>query len=157
MRIGPNEVEPTEEDFFFNDNSSAFHGYGIYSPFEFFSLVGEYDAPELVEGVSSALSNLPTNETVSTFSNCSLDINENEDFNLSFFPNPAHEYLQVTLNENHGFHQLQIFDLAGELVLNNTSSSGTTHQIDISMLDNGAYFGQLSSDNQTESFQFIKQ
>ena len=63
---------------------------------------------------------------------------------IKLYPNPAQNNFTVDLIDNTK-QQLQIFDLTGKQILQQTITSKTT--VDVSSLDNGVYFVLLK--NQT--------
>ena len=83
-----------------------------YSPAFLGNLVNELDDPSFIE--------LDPN---TTFCELILDIDETADSNLSVWPNPTNGIVNLTL-ENAESMNLQIFNLMGELVLNETVNNG---------------------------------
>ncbi|MEO7176828.1 MAG: T9SS type A sorting domain-containing protein [Saprospiraceae bacterium] len=64
----------------------------------------------------------------------------------TFYPNPFHDYLSVGLPEGRidRDHTVQIFDIAGKLVLSKYLPSGTnTYQLDLSPMANGVYIAVI--------------
>lgn len=75
---------------------------------------------------------------ISSF-NAINEINENE---IVFYPNPASDYLQVESNEN---SEMFILDWSGKIILNQTISEGKTN-IPIFDFSNGIYFMRFVSE-----------
>jgi hypothetical protein len=64
---------------------------------------------------------------------------ETSGINLTLFPNPAHDILNIIINGDKNKYTIEIFDLAGSLMKNiNTTASFSS--IDISELASGIYF-----------------
>ena len=80
-------------------------------------------------------------------------INEiGEAYNISIYPNPAHNQLTIS-SENIAINKLEIFDITGKLVKQLTMSNEQL-AIDISDLQKGVYFIKI---NDTETLKFIKE
>lgn len=79
--------------------------------------------------------------------------------NLSLWPNPANDKLNVRFNSlNNGIQNLEIIDITGKIILEQqfTAASGVvTENIDISGLNSGIYIFKLSSANQVETSRFV--
>ena len=77
-------------------------------------------------------------------------LNFNDEFEISFYPNPSHSVLNIELpfplKSN-----IQIIDIAGNVHLENNISESAS--IDISHLTNGMYFLLI---NRTDTFKFFK-
>ncbi len=79
---------------------------------------------------------------------------ENTKLEFEIFPNPASEYLNIRTGSIENFN-LEIFDLAGNLVLKKSIAPQTT-QINISSLQTGVYMVKLSSKSKIGYQRFIK-
>lgn len=86
---------------------------------------------------------------VLTYFESTVDIQtiEANDFELSIYPNPANQWLTITLNSSsQNSLNLQITDMAGKTVLNTVLESGINQKsIDISELSNGLYNVSIQS------------
>jgi hypothetical protein len=95
-----------------------------------------------------------TNFTVVDPSNViNIDIGDNK--NISIYPNPASEYIEITLFGNSSLFkqgiderlQMQVFNALGEIVINSDSklTDGDGIRIDISFLTPGVYFLKIGN------------
>ena len=76
--------------------------------------------------------------------------------NLTLFPNPTTNYLQVHLeNEKLGTTTYQIYDLSGKVVLSGSLNKGQ-NGIQLNNLSNGIYIIQLKNGNKNYSGKFLK-
>jgi len=80
--------------------------------------------------------------------------NINAETEISIYPNPVAEVLNVKLANNSEINSIQIFDLTGKLVL---SQVGTTPQMDVSSINAGVYFVKISSNEFTSVKKMIKE
>ncbi len=78
--------------------------------------------------------------------------------NLSLFPNPAQDYLNINYQFAHGASlQLLIYDIQGRLVYNETiNSEAEVLKVNISNLRKGIYLCRLHNDNSSITKKFIK-
>jgi hypothetical protein len=87
-------------------------------------------------------------------------VNFTEEGDVSVYPIPANEVLYVNLNElNFRRNQTtyyEIFDTQGRSVLV-TESQSTLTKIDITSLNSGAYFLQISNESVNKNYRFIKE
>jgi len=82
-----------------------------------------------------------TGSTVITISNQSVGINEISNNQLSLFPNPASDYVNMASSEK--FTTIIITDLSGRLIKSINVTSRDNVQIDVSHLDTGVYLISL--------------
>lgn len=84
-------------------------------------------------------------------------INENTNSvsstNLSVYPNPATDVLNISLSNGTTIETVNIYNVSGKLV-NNTKLNG--NQIDISQLNNGVYMVELLTANGSFKTKFVK-
>ncbi len=73
-------------------------------------------------------------------------INEFEENEIYFYPNPANDYLQL---ETKGEVKFFVYDLTGKIILQQTISSGNSI-IPVSILSNGNYFIQFISEEKSQ-------
>ncbi|MFM9986785.1 MAG: T9SS type A sorting domain-containing protein [Flavobacteriales bacterium] len=71
------------------------------------------------------------------------------------FPNPAHDHLYVKANEGSENCTIKIFDVTGQLVIEENNSS-SVHRFDISMLPIGTYIVQVRSNKNVLQLKLIK-
>ncbi len=80
-----------------------------------------------------------------------VGINENAASNVSVFPNPCNNVLNVTANGN---NEVQIVNLLGQVITTQTMTDNA--QINVSDLSNGVYFVRINGANGTTTQKFIK-
>ena len=76
--------------------------------------------------------------------------------NISIFPNPAHNYLNLTLPKNNPNTEIKIYSLLGELQFMSTVKNQNS-VVDISELTKGIYIIEIASGNNITRSKFIKQ
>ncbi len=74
---------------------------------------------------------------------------------LYFVPNPAGS--EVKLNADFHFQNVRIFDALGDLVQSYEANNSTTANLDLSQLNAGIYFVQVSDGNKTVTRKLVKQ
>lgn len=82
----------------------------------------------------------------------STAVNEHEITNITFFPNPAEDFIQLSTNENVKY--INIFNLEGQKIMyiNNPAES----RINISTLQSGTYIIQVNQNGVEERMKFFK-
>ena len=85
-----------------------------------------------------------------------LDIENSKLPNLSVYPNPATDILQVNgfNNTDHGL--ISILDVSGRVVMQKCFENGFT-TLNVSKLQSGAYILQLNDGNSIQTARFLKQ
>ena len=78
---------------------------------------------------------------------------ENDKKELSVFPNPANDRLYINNNSDSNKITFSIIDLLGKTII---SERMDADYIDISRLESGVYFIQLSTENKVSTAKFIK-
>jgi Secretion system C-terminal sorting domain len=78
---------------------------------------------------------------------------------FSVFPNPTNDDLKINMPANNSAYQIQITDIAGRMVLNQTMMNDGNMNISMSALNNGVYVLKLTNadNNTTQSIRIIKQ
>lgn len=71
------------------------------------------------------------------------------------YPNPAAEKLNINLNDNTNTCTISVYDLAGKLVIDETTITGNNY-IDISSLKSGIYTIKTKSENYSGSIKLVK-
>lgn len=79
-----------------------------------------------------------------------------DDFSFGIFPNPASDYLTVTLPETVPGTEIKIFNMVGELEYASTITGNNT-EIDVTNLGNGMHIIQLTMGNRIARQKFIRQ
>jgi len=98
----------------------------------------------LTEGGASEIEN--NNEGCTTteeiMSACLLDYGEpNLIGDVSIYPNPVSEFLQIHISEEITYHKTTLFSVTGKLLL-----STSEKELDVSILSEGIYFVQITTD-----------
>ncbi|MBK7856832.1 MAG: T9SS type A sorting domain-containing protein [Bacteroidetes bacterium] len=77
--------------------------------------------------------------------------------NFKIFPNPATDYLSLTLASGEGtsFCLIKIYDVFGNLVLNKQSAI-TNYQLSVSNFSSGVYFVEVEADKEVYRSKFVK-
>jgi Leucine-rich repeat (LRR) protein len=88
--------------------------------------------------------------TASFSENCASSINENEQLNISLYPNPASSIL--TIQSDEVINQIQIFNLLGELIQTEKQSTFSIEQ-----LPSGIYVLQIQTENGQSNQRFVKE
>ena len=103
----------------------------------------------------TALNNFTTPPALTGGSSSGAEIQQQTD--LSFYPNPATNFINVNLNETTtGTWQLSVANVRGQVMLE-SSFTGAAKQVDVSRLVAGTYTLSLfNSNGDTHSFKFIK-
>lgn len=125
----------------------------LYQP-NFFVICSDGSFDYYFGGVYSG--NLVLSNMVETCASNATGIFENEeDFSLSFYTNPVSTTLDFELNRD-SFIRYSIYDLSGKSILSGSSDS-RRNSIELSELENGIYFIQLSDKKNIITKKFIKQ
>lgn len=92
-------------------------------------------------------------------SNCAfLGTTSLEKTNFKIYPNPAKNELNIELNEISDILETKIYNVLGNLVINQNSTNIQNRKIDISILDSGVYFVVLKNKSNISYIErFIKQ
>ncbi len=78
------------------------------------------------------------------------------DFNITAYPNPASEILNIHIEEMQDKLFFTLYDLSGKTI-NSGKISGNDHQIDVSFLIDGTYFLRITSGTQMlKTFKIVK-
>ncbi|MEI6853500.1 MAG: T9SS type A sorting domain-containing protein [Bacteroidota bacterium] len=83
--------------------------------------------------------------------NYASGIKEVQSTQLSYYPNPANDFLMVTGADNNA--KINIFDVSGRLLI---SKNNDNTPIDISSINEGVYFVRIENKNQTFTGKFIR-
>jgi len=85
------------------------------------------------------------------YSTVAVDKIDNQDMKLKFYPNPVTHTLTI---EGDSFSEVEVYDLNGALL---GVYKMVSNQIDLSNLKSGAYIARVISNDNSQSFGFIKQ
>jgi len=75
---------------------------------------------------------------------------------ISVFPNPTSSNLNISFDTSVGRANVQITNVSGQIVMNDTIEGVGTTAVSTSDLASGAYFAQITTDNATTVVQFVK-
>ena len=91
-------------------------------------------------------------QQVRVFDVSTLGIAENQLVELSIYPNPAHDLVNINLDQN---AQMSIYSLKGAEVLSNISLRSGINTINLSHLSSGVYFIKTTTDQATQTDKLI--
>ena len=77
--------------------------------------------------------------------------------NISLFPNPANEYIEIVIPDNENELELELLDLNGKTVLKRLRITPEMNKVSISNLESGVYFARLISGDEVVTRKIIKQ
>jgi hypothetical protein len=77
------------------------------------------------------------------------DIAKIEKDNFSIYPNPASNYITVTMGSEMSAYKIRILSIDGKVLLDKNSKGNSTEQINISTLKKGMYILQADFNQQT--------
>jgi len=101
-----------------------------------------------VQSIESTLNDLESGY-YSSVNGSNLSTEENQLFQVTIYPNPASERIQ--LQSNGKISDLKIYDVSGELVLDEVITHSPTIELNISDLNSGVYFIHVLDENGTSS------
>lgn len=78
------------------------------------------------------------------------------DFDVSLFPNPATDFINIQLNDNFNEITYQIFDNQGKMVMNNQLSEASNYRIDLQNMPAGIYYLKIYNQNRIKTIKFIR-
>jgi len=86
-----------------------------------------------------------------------LAVNEFENNDFIFYPNPVNDVLHVmTKNSTNTIDEINVFDVLGKTMLHKKSTSPLqTESADLSQLTNGIYFVEVTTSNQLKAMKKI--
>ncbi len=86
-----------------------------------------------------------------------LSVNDfDNSIRVSLFPNPAHDTLNIQLNNLITDGTIQIFDVLGKQVFSQFIVANQPSEIDVAQWNNGIYLIKISSENTNEVKRFVK-
>lgn len=85
-----------------------------------------------------------------------VSINNDPEFSLKVYPNPAHQFLNLAFGKSLVSGQVQIFDNSGKLVINLKVKQEGDMKIDIRGFTKGLYRGKVTTGLATYNFTFVK-
>ena len=96
----------------------------------------------------------------STYSITFIEEKQNNDFNISVYPNPTSDYINIEFDiKNKSDVLIQLCDINGRILLNETiNSTENNKQYDFNIFSTGMYFLRISSekDNYSETYKIQK-
>jgi hypothetical protein len=73
------------------------------------------------------------------------------------YPNPANDFIYLFNNDGEKFNRLTVFDLSGKRVLALENNASKLIEANVSNLENGVYFLEISNNKSLKRLKFIKQ
>jgi hypothetical protein len=83
-------------------------------------------------------------------------LNEQTNWSVSLYPNPATEQITLVLNGNIAANEVEIFDVQGRLLYNGKLNATTT-TLDVQHYQRGMYIIRVSAENGQHELRFVKQ
>ena len=84
------------------------------------------------------------------------EVNENSNFAINLYPNPASDQLNLWVDGIDKKAEIRIYDLTGKLVMQKQSGNTLT-QLNISRLSSGIYMVKVNNGKETRAAKFVKQ
>lgn len=106
------------------------------------SIYFDYNWPVITNDAITTLA-IPLNNPGSSFKN-----------NITLYPNPVKDYLNLAVGNNGIIDSAEIYNLAGQVILTHTLQG---NKIDTSALSNGSYFIKVQTDKGSAYGRFVKQ
>ena len=114
-----------------------------------------------VTGGSYSVSLTVTNDTENTFTQVmtnfihagTVGLDEISESNFKCYPNPAQDVINIQSVAN--LNSIKLYNVSGQLVYSNDRNASKLHTIDISTFDNGVYFMELSTDEETSTIKIV--
>lgn len=85
-----------------------------------------------------------------------LSINEQLATKFNVFPNPAHNVVTITNNENIGVEQIQVFDISGKAVQSHIFNNENQVQLNVANLASGSYLLHIKTNAGTAVKKLVK-
>ncbi len=85
-----------------------------------------------------------------------LTLNDNDQNNISLYPNPFNNWITINLPASNSKVELQIFDINGRLVFNKELTS-STNLVELSNFNSGIYLARLTTNAKIITKKIIKQ
>ena len=87
-----------------------------------------------------------------------LGIEDNESpFNLSYYPNPVTNNLNINLNNSYSKVEIQIYTMVGQLIRTINKTNSVQMRINLSELTSGTYILKIKADGKNKSMLIIKE
>jgi hypothetical protein len=102
---------------------------------------------------STTITMSSANATITATYKDVIDLSDNENSNIDFYPNPVKDILNIRLNEN---AVLSVYDLNGVLQIQK-QISGNTLQLDMSEFSSGIYIIKINNDQLSKIVKIIKE
>lgn len=91
----------------------------------------------------------------SYFENSTISLSDFSDFDVTVFPNPVNEFLQINFHENQDLAIIRIKDHLNRLIMDEIPLFGQ-EKINVSLFEKGVYFIELVSNQKRRIIPFIK-
>ena len=156
FHFGDVSIDPAELDLFFNNATAPFMGYGNNDPYFYYVMDGSLTAPNLIFNAFGSLDSIPNSNSVYTFRNCYLDIEEEKTNSYSIYPNPTTDIVNIT-SDNKEVSELTILSLNGQIVYTDHLTSSNSYSFNTDFLSPGIYVIEITSAKTTYSTKLVKQ
>jgi hypothetical protein len=70
-----------------------------------------------------------------------------KDFTISFYPNPAKNYINIDLKQREGKYIIEMYDMLGKSVLKKDLLNNQNNPIDLNGMQNGTYLIKIVNEN----------
>ncbi len=121
-----------------------------------FSAVSDLSLADIKNFVRNRKNQIEANFNQSNYNCLSTTIqNPRSELEIKIYPTPTSDILNLEHTNNNTFSQCEIFDVAGNKVLDYTLNHTSKAQINVEMLPKGIYFAYIYLDNKTTAFRKI--
>jgi thiol-disulfide isomerase/thioredoxin len=76
---------------------------------------------------------------------------------ISVYPNPAVNSLTIETSNNDKLNRIKVFDMLGNVLVNESLDKEKKHELDLGTLEKGVYFAEITTENNTAIRKFNKQ
>ncbi len=157
FHIGDLSIDPAELDLFYNNAPAPFMGYGNNDPYFYYVLDGSLTTPALTFNAFASLDSIPNSNSVYTFRNCFLNIEEEKTNSFSLHPNPATDIVNIIFSDDIETSELTILNLNGQIVYTDILSLSNSYSFNTDFLAPGVYVIEITSAKTTYSTKLVKQ
>lgn len=142
----------SNDNFFWDFNNDGIIDSNLANPTYIYSEPGTYLVS--LEIINDCLGSSETISYEVFVESNNTNIIGNSSESVSFYPNPASNFLNVDLSYDNKDYLLDFFDKSGRK-LNTFKLKNSRNQIDLTNYENGVYYVRLSNNNQFQTFERI--
>lgn len=147
-----NEIDSVYQTFF--GTGSWFAQPNQTTEYEWLTTNGKDAVLKIVENTANGNTQVRSVEYQDIYRGLDAGLNEN-DFTSQVFPNPVNDILSIASETV--ITALQIMDLKGQVIVNQTSSFGSAIEVPVSNLESGVYLLKLLANSKQTTIRFIKE